>query len=223
MNSRRKFLANAGMLGLGIPALTRLWPFKDKSASDQQIAIPSKANRPVVISTWSFGVQANVAAWEILGKRGYALDAVEAAARVVEADPSNQSVGYGGFPDRDGHVTLDACIMDENGNAGSVTYLENIMHPASVARKVMELTPHVMLSGKGALNFALQQGFEKQNLLTDESRAAWEAWKIKAQYEPIINIENHDTIGILALDQEGRLCGTCTTSGLAFKMNGRVG
>jgi len=184
---------------------------------------------PVVISTWNHGIPANDAAWAILEKGGYALDAVEAGVRVPEADPGVISVGYGGLPDADGKVTLDASIMDEKGRAGSVTFLEHIMHPISVARLVMERTPHVMLSGDGALKFALQNGFEKENLLTPEARKAWKAWKkSNTGFKPVINIENevkvnHDTIGMLAIDREGRLCGACTTSGMAFKMHGRVG
>lgn len=184
---------------------------------------------PVVISTWNFGMQANEAAWKILSTGGYSLDAVEAGVRVPEDDPAIMSVGYGGLPDREGKVTLDACIMDENGNAGSVVCLEKIRHPISVARLVMERTPHVILSGKGALKFALQNGFEKENLLTPEAKKAWKDWKKRDEgFKPIINIEkelkkNHDTIGMLAIDEKGRMCGACTTSGMAYKMSGRVG
>ncbi len=178
---------------------------------------------PITIATWGNNVKATAAAWEVLRRGGYALDAVEAGARVPEADPEDTSVGYGGFPDRDGHVTLDACIMDENGSAGSVCFLEGIMHPISVAKSVMQKTPHVMLAGEGALQFALEQGFKKENLLTPSAQKALETWLIKSEYKPIINIERHDTIGILALDQQRRLSGGCTTSGQAFKMRGRVG
>ncbi len=177
---------------------------------------------PMVISTWK-NEKANEAAWATLQKKGSALDAVEAGARIPEADPNDTSVGYGGFPDRDGHVTLDACIMDEKGNAGSVTFLEGIMHPISVARAVMEKTPHVMLSGEGALQFALSQGFKQENLLTETAKKAWKEWQKEAKYEPKINIERHDTIGLLALGNQGEVSGACTTSGLAFKMHGRVG
>jgi N4-(beta-N-acetylglucosaminyl)-L-asparaginase len=176
----------------------------------------------------------------VLGKGGRALDAVEAGVKIPEADPNNQSVGYGGLPDRDGHVTLDACIMDELYNCGSVMCLEHIMHPISVARLVMEKTPHVVLVGDGALQFALANGFEKINLLTPESEKAWKEWLKTSKYEPIINIENklhktanegnmpggpnnHDTIGMIAMDASGNFSGACTTSGMAFKMHGRVG
>ncbi|MGV3761158.1 N(4)-(beta-N-acetylglucosaminyl)-L-asparaginase [Parapedobacter sp.] len=195
------------------------------------------ANKPIVISTWDFGVAANQAAWSILKEGGRALDAVEAGVRVPEADLSNLTVGKGGYPDRDGHVTLDACIMDDKGNCGSVAALEHIGHPISVARLVMEKTPHVMLVGEGALQFALESGFEREQLLTPESEAAWKAWLKEGKYEPVINIENksfatdrlpgnrynHDTIGMLALDSSNNLSGACTTSGMAFKMRGRVG
>lgn len=182
-----------------------------------------RVNKPIVVSTWNFGLQANLAAWSILSKGGRAIDAVEAGARVPEGDPKETSVGLGGLPDRDGHVTLDACIMDENGNIGSVACLEHIVHPISVARKVMEKTPHVMLVGEGALQFALANGFKKEKLLTKESEKAWKAWLKEKKYKPIANIENHDTIGILALDDSGNLSGACTTSGMAYKMRGRVG
>ena len=188
-------------------------------------ALASKPNaiKPIVISTWNFGLQANEAAWAILSKGGKAIDAVEAGARVPEGDPKETSVGLGGLPDRDGHVTLDACIMDEHGNIGSVACLEHIVHPVSVARKVMEKTPHVMLVGDGALQFALANGFKKENLLTKDSEKAWREWLKEKKYKPVANIENHDTIGILALDQNGDLSGACTTSGMAYKMRGRVG
>lgn len=179
--------------------------------------------KPVVISTWNFGMNANREAWKILSTGGRALDAVEAGARYTEADPSVQTVGYGGFPDRDGHVTLDSCIMDEHGNCGSVAVLEHIKHPVSVARMVMEKTPHIMLAGEGALQFALANGFNKENLLTEPSEKAWREWLKTAQYKPVINVENHDTIGIVALDDKRNLSGACTTSGLAFKMRGRIG
>ncbi|MCE2894783.1 MAG: N(4)-(beta-N-acetylglucosaminyl)-L-asparaginase [Flammeovirgaceae bacterium] len=183
----------------------------------------ARVTKPIVISTWNFGLQANEEAWKILAKGGRALDAVEAGARVPEGDPKETSVGLGGLPDRDGKVTLDACIMDENGNIGSVAFLEHIVHPVSVARMVMEKTQHVMLVGEGALQFALANGFKKEKLLTKESEQAWKEWLKEGKYKPIANIENHDTIGILALDEKGNLSGACTTSGMAYKMRGRVG
>lgn len=183
----------------------------------------SSVRKPIVISTWRHGLPANDAAWKILSSGGTALDAVEAGVRVPEADPEVTSVGYGGLPDRDGNVTLDACIMDDKYNCGSVAYLENIMHPISVARMVMEKTPHVMLAGNGALRFALENGFKKENLLTESSKKAWQEWLTTSEYEPVINWENHDTIGMIALDENGNLSGACTTSGMAYKLNGRIG
>lgn len=185
-------------------------------------SISNNEPRALVLSTWK-NPKANAAAWKIIMNGGSSLDAVEAGANVAEADIKDTSVGFGGLPDNEGNVTLDACIMDHNGNAGSVCYLKNIKHPVSVARKVMEETPHVMLSGEGALKFALDHGFEKTDLLTAEAKKSWLKWKEKNIFKPLINIENHDTIGILAIDSDGKLSGACTTSGLAFKMPGRVG
>ncbi|SHH31681.1 N4-(beta-N-acetylglucosaminyl)-L-asparaginase [Chryseolinea serpens] len=189
----------------------------------QSLAETPEATKPIVLSTWNFGLAANEAAWKILAANGRALDAVEAGARVPEGDPKETSVGLGGLPDRDGRVTLDACIMDEHGGCGSVAFLEHIVHPISVARLVMEKTPHVMLVGEGALQFALANGFKKEKLLTKESEQAWKEWTKKSEYKPVANIENHDTIGIIALDANGNLSGACTTSGMAYKMHGRVG
>jgi N4-(beta-N-acetylglucosaminyl)-L-asparaginase len=179
--------------------------------------------RPLVLSTWRFGMVANEEAWTVLGEGGRALDAVEKGVKLVEADPAERSVGYGGRPDRDGRVTLDACIMDEKANIGAVLCLEHIVHPISVARKVMEETPHVMLSGQGALDFALSKGFPKTNLLTPESEKEWKDWLKTEEYKPKVNIENHDTIGMIAIDAQGNLSGACTTSGMAYKMHGRIG
>jgi len=191
-----------------------------------------------VVSTWDFGVPANQAAWTVLGAGGRALDAVEAGAKVPEADLKNHSVGRAGYPDRDGHVSLDASIMDGDGRCGAVAALEHIAHPISVARRVMEKTPHVLIVGDGALQFALEQGFPREDLLTPESERAWHEWLKSAQYKPAVNSElrsygadgeppggqhNHDTIGMLALDSHGNLAGACTTSGMAWKLHGRVG
>ncbi len=216
MHDRRTFLklstlgALGGLLSPKLGAMTRAQS-------------PNPARRPVVISTWDFGLKANQEAWKVLSTGGKALDAVELGVRLVEDDPNERSVGYGGRPDRDGFVTLDACIMDENAGIGSVAALEHIKNPISVARAVMEKTPHVMLVGQGALEFALEQGFKKMNLLTETSKIEWEQWLKTSTYQPKINIENHDTIGLLALDQNGNLSGGCTTSGMAYKMHGRVG
>lgn len=188
-----------------------------------KIVSSSNLNQPLVLSTWNFGLKANEEAWKVLGSKGSALDAVEQGVKLVEADPNERSVGYGGRPDRDGFVTLDACIMDHEQNIGSVACLQHIMHPISVARAVMEKTPHVMLVGDGALQFAIKQGFKKENLLTPESEKEWKEWLKTSNYKPIVNIENHDTIGMIALDSNGNLSGACTTSGMAYKMHGRVG
>lgn len=200
-------------------ALGGLFPF----LTGTTIQPRRKAEQPVVISTWRHGLAANDEAWKVLSKSGSALDAVEAGVRVTEANPEVQTVGYGGFPDRDGYVTLDACVMDHRDRCGSVAFLQHIKHPVSVARGVMENTPHVMLVGDGALDFALASGFKKEDLLTAEAKKAWSAWKKKSDYQPQINVENHDTIGMLAIDDAGNLSGACTTSGAAYKMHGRVG
>lgn len=186
----------------------------------------AKVNGPIVISTWKHGLEANKAAWAVLSKGGKAIDAVEQAARVTEADVTNRSVGIGGMPDRDGHLTLDACIMDENSRCGSVAFLEGIDHPISVARRVMDKTQHVMLVGEGAYQFAVSEGFKKTKTPLPEVKEEWKKWKKENKdvfKKPEINHENHDTIGIIAIDANGDLSGSCTTSGWAYKMHGRVG
>lgn len=244
MQDRRHFLKAAA---LGAAALS----LEGAKAAPY---VKGPVTKPIVLSTWDFGRDANIAAWEVLKKGGRALDAVEAGVKVPEADPNIHTIGMGGYPDRDGHVTLDACIMDELGNCGSVAALEHVTHAISVARLVMEKTPHIMLVGEGALQFALENGFQKENLLTPDAEKAWKEWLKKAEYKPVINIENqsygkpgaasyvpghedmafsplmlpgnvynHDTIGMVAMDANGNLSGACTTSGMAFKMRGRVG
>jgi len=220
---RRNFIKNASLTGVGLAVGGTMASCADNKTNDSNTdSSTTKTSMPLVIATWNVK-NATAKAWEVLHSGGSTLDAVEQGCRVEEADASGQSVGKGGLPDRDGHVTLDACIMDQHGNCGSVVYLENIVHAISVARKVMENTPHVMLAGKGAKEFAISQGFELEDLLTEASKKDWEEWKIKSEYKPIINIENHDTIGMLAIDKYGDISGACTTSGLAFKMAGRVG
>ena len=213
--SRRGALA----LGLGGAAAAAARP-----------VLAQAAQRAFLLSTWDFGAAANAAAYARWKAGGSLIDALEAGAQVTEADASNHSVGLGGYPDRDGHVTLDAIIMDDRGHVGAVAALEDILHPISVARRVMEKTPHTMLVGEGARQFALEQGFTTTKLLTPEAEAAWREWLKTAQYKPVANIENqrgsaldHDTIGMLACDAQGRLAGACTTSGMAFKLHGRVG
>lgn len=181
---------------------------------------------PIIMSTWNHGLAANQAAWEVLSKGGKAIDAVEKGVRVTEADLTNRSVGIGGRPDRDGHVTLDACIMDEQSRCGSVAFLEGIAHPVSVARAVMEKTQHVMLVGDGAKKFALDYGFQTAKTPLPEVKKEWEQWRKENKdlfKKPEINHENHDTIGMIARDANGDFSGACTTSGWAYKMHGRVG
>lgn len=231
MTTRRTFLigTGAGLAALSLADRARGQRRPSRGLPGAEIVDPVEHGRggPLVVSTWSHGVPANQAAWEVLGGGGRALDAVEAGVHVPEADPSVTSVGYGGRPDRDGHVTLDACIMDERGNAGSVAFLQDIMHPISVARLVMEKTPHVMLVGEGARRFALAQGFPAENLLTEEARRDWLQWLQTSGHQPYGAAADadpgHDTIGMLAIDRAGDLAGACTTSGMSFKMHGRVG
>ncbi len=221
MNNRRNFIKKSS-LGLGVAGIMPLAACS-AGATRSETTASKKVTKPVVISTWNHGQPANAAAWKLLKEGKSALDAVEAGVRVPESDPEVRTVGLGGYPDREGKVTLDACIMDHHSDCGSVAFLQDIENPISVARKVMEETPHVMLVGEGARQFALQQGFEAKNLLTDASKKDWEKWLEKSKYQPVINVENHDTIGMLALDAEGNLSGACTTSGASYKMHGRVG
>ena len=221
---RRNFIKAASLTGAGV-LLSRCIGATDPITSEEPYnEQPIIKNKPVIISTWNHGIAANKAAWEKLESGGSALDAVEAGVRVTESDASNRSVGLGGLPDRDGNVTLDACIMNHESECGSVAYLQNIENPISVARKVMEDTPHVMMVGNGAFKFAIEKGFEKKNLLTPEAKETWLKWKESEDLKkPEINSENHDTIGQLAMDKDGNLSGACTTSGWAYKLPGRVG
>ena len=220
---RRKFILNASLTGLGIAVGNSLTSCKDNvQIKNSATSSTIKPSLPLVIATWHVK-EASAKAWEILENGGNSLDAVEQGCMIEEANEKGQSVGKGGLPDREGHVSLDACIMDKNGNCGAVVYLQDIKHAVSVARKIMEDTPHVMLAGEGAKQFAASKGFEVEDLLTEASKKAWEEWKIESKYQPRINIENHDTIGMLAIDKNGDISGACTTSGLSFKMPGRVG
>ena len=217
------------MLGLGLVAAGCSPAGAKEQASKPASKLPEfdPEKAPLVLSTWNHGMAANEGAWSVLGSGGAAFDAVEKGVMVTESDPENRSVGLAGLPDRDGHTTLDACIMDHEGRCGSVAFLENIEHPISVARKVLEDTPHVMLVGEGAYQFAISKGFPRREFLTeasrDEVRAAYEKWLQTSNYKPVINAENHDTIGMIALDSQGNLSGACTTSGMAYKLHGRVG
>jgi N4-(beta-N-acetylglucosaminyl)-L-asparaginase len=234
MKSRRKFL-------LQTVAAVSLIPF----ASAANAMFKKRSNYPIVISTWDAGIRANAKAWELIQDNKRALDAVEAGVMVTESE-KNCCVGLSANPDRDGIVTLDACIMDEHGNCGSVAALEQIEHPVSVARKVMENSPHVMLVGEGALQFAVQNGFKKlPKKLSTDAEKNYSEWLKSNAYKPKINIENlgnkphkggpnppdkfdngdwnHDTIGMLAMDKFNNISGSCTTSGMGFKYHGRVG
>jgi N4-(beta-N-acetylglucosaminyl)-L-asparaginase len=235
MSSRRKFLQSSLLGSAGIILS------KDLLATENNLPVSTVKGNPIVISTWDAGLAANTGAWEILSKNGRALDAVEAGVMVTEAS-QNCCVGLGANPDRDGHVTLDACIMDEHFNCGSVGFLERIKHPVSVARRVMEKTPHVMLVGSGAQQFAVAEGFPlEEDKLSPDAQKMYDNWLKTSQYKPVINIENqkdhgpfapiqletgewnHDTIGMVAMDANGNLSGSCTTSGMGFKMRGRLG
>lgn len=234
MASRRNFLQSSVFSSVAV--------LLGRKAAAQETAYPVVTGKPIVISTWDAGLNANKGAWEVLGKGGRALDAVEAGVMVTEAEQSC-CVGLGANPDRDGFVTLDACIMDDKFNCGSVAFLERIKHPISVARRVMEKTPHVMLVGSGAQQFAVAEGFPlEEQKLSEDAQQSYQQWLKKSEYKPIINIENtkkehgpfapaqlengdwnHDTIGMVAMDAKGNLSGSCTTSGMGFKMRGRLG
>ena len=194
-------------------------------------------SKPIILSTWNHGMPANVRAMEVLSAGGSVLDAVEKGLAVVESDFTNRSVGLGGLPDRDGKVTLDACIQDHDGRAGAVAFIQEFEHPISIARAIMERTPHVMLVGSGAERWALENGFSRTAVDIPEVRQAWREWLLTSEYKPGVNTENrsseptklqggseqHDTIGMIAMDAQGRMAGSCTTSGMAWKIHGRVG
>ena len=221
MKNRRDFIKLSALVGGSIITQSACSPKEQQTKNETPL--PVEIKKPIVISTWRHGIEANQAAWEVLKTGGSALDAVEKGVMVTESNPENSSVGLGGRPDREGVVTLDACIMNHENECGAVAFLQNIENPISVARKVMEDTQHVMLAGEGALQFAIEKGFKETNLLTEKSKEAWLKWLEESKYEPIINIENHDTIGLLAMDEAGNLSGACTTSGMAYKLHGRVG
>lgn len=221
--NRKTFLRNsalaATMVGVSGKLSAGEEPQKGKKKNPNSIA-----GLPIVISTWRHGVPANEEAMKTLKAGGSALDAAEKGVWAIEADLTNTSVGLGGFPDRDGIVTLDACIMEGSGKCGGVAFVQGVEHPISLARAVMEKTPHVLIVGRGAELFAESLGIKLlPNKRTETTDKAWKDWLKEKNYKPIINIENHDTIGLLAMDQDGAIAGACTTSGLAWKMHGRVG
>lgn len=222
---RRKFIQNTSLTSVGITLGTTLISCKKQSeeqSQKEQEIMTNTTSTPIAVCTWRF-TKANAKAGEALASGKSALDAVIEGVAVEEENLKNTTVGKGGAPDRDGNVTLDACVMNPEGDYGAVLCVENITNVAALARKVMEDTPHVMLAAEGAEEFGYQSGFSKENLLTEESKKAWEEWKKTSEYKPIINIENHDTIGMLAIDNNGDIAGACTTSGLSYKMKGRVG
>ena len=218
---RRTFIKTASLAGAATVITKNAF---SESGAGFLSNIGSGSRGPIILSTWDFGAEVPRSALKALEGGGTIVDAVEKAVMVPEADPKVTSVGYGGFPDRDGKVTVDACIMDGEGNCGSVMFLEHIMHPISVARLVMEKTPHVFLAGEGALQFALENGLKRENLLTPEAEKAWKEWLKTSNYKPpSVDKNNHDTIGLLAMDLKGNMAGACTTSGMAWKIHGRVG
>jgi N4-(beta-N-acetylglucosaminyl)-L-asparaginase len=219
---RRKFIQNAALAGASLTMSNSILSCNEKTKHLEGTQSFSDGSFPLVVATWNVK-NATAKAWETLQKGNTVVDAIEKGCNVEEDNAEGLSVGKGGLPDREGKVTLDACIMNSEGNCGSVVYLQNITHAISVARKVMEKTPHVMLAGKGAEQFAYEMGFKTEDLLTEKAKKAWEEWKVKSEYKPLINIENHDTIGMLAIDKKGNISGGCTTSGLSYKMAGRVG
>lgn len=220
MQDRRTFLKKSLIAGssLLVPATIA------NRMGSNIIKTRKKADRPLILSTWNHGMPANERAWEVLDERGSIIDAVEEGVKVTESDLSNLSVGLQGLPDREGIVTLDASIMKGDGSCGSVAFVRQIKHPISLARLVMDDTPHIMLAGEGARQFAIDKGFSlEEEKLSPNAEKAYLEWIKKSEYKPVINIENHDTIGMIGLDENGNMAGSCTTSGLAYKMHGRVG
>ena len=217
MSQRRKFIKQS-LLGsaIFIPGVSQAFTQKKQGLVNGE--------KPLILSTWNHGLPANEAALKKLQESGSIVDAVEAGVKDTELDLENLSVGLQGLPDREGITTLDASIMKGDGSCGSVAFVRQVKHPISLARAVMEKTPHVMLAGEGAKQFAIAEGFPiEEEILSPKAAKAYEEWKKTSQYKPVINIENHDTIGMIGMDASGKLAGSCTTSGLAYKMHGRVG
>lgn len=225
---RRKFINTSVIAGAGVAtgaaalSCRETTTTKGEEGGDSAFAKAQQKPSPIAICTWAFS-GATEKAGQLLAEGASALDAIIAGVAVEEENLENTTVGIGATPDREGNVTLDACVMNPEGDCGAVLAVENIVHVAALARRVMEETPHVILAGKGAEEFGYSQGFKKENLLTEERKEAWKTWLKTSDYKPEINIENHDTIGMLAIDASGDIAGVCTTSGLGYKMKGRVG
>lgn len=237
--TRRTFLQQAGSIGAGAALMNTL---------PASAARTAPASRPIVVASAN-GLRAVTRAMEMIRTGADALDAVIAGVNIVEDDPNDTSVGYGGLPNEEGVVELDAAVMHgPTHRAGAVASLRNIKNPSRVARTVMERTDHVLLVGEGALRFARAHGFPEENLLTDRAREAWLHWKEnlsrKDDWLPPHTREDADigmlphpllqdafgayyrhtgTIHCSGLDAHGNLSCVTTTSGLAFKIPGRVG
>jgi N4-(beta-N-acetylglucosaminyl)-L-asparaginase len=214
-HDRRHFL-KLGLVG------TAAWAVGCRDRGTDVVPVHGRSGA-VVLSTWKHGVQANARAWELLSSGSSILDAVQEGVAAVESDLSNRSVGLGGRPDRDGFVTLDACLQDHDGRAGAVAFVQGFENPIRIARAVMDRTPHVLLVGAGAERWALENGFTKREVVIDAVQEEWREWLSTSRYKPEANIENHDTIGMIGMSEDGILAGACTTSGLAYKVHGRVG
>ncbi|MGE4618819.1 MAG: N(4)-(beta-N-acetylglucosaminyl)-L-asparaginase [Planctomycetota bacterium] len=212
---RRNFLLQGVAAGAGLLASPGLRGQESSGSQNPEV--------PVIISTWPFGEAANIEALSVLKNGGSALDAVERGVMTAEANPAITSVGFGGFPNREGEVELDAAICEgKTRDGGAVCGLTGYRHPIQVARKVMEESRHLILVGKGATSFARAQGFEEQETLSDGAREAYRKWREKhpkADGKP----EGHDTLGLVAMSTSGSMAAACTTSGMAWKLPGRVG
>ena len=222
MLKRRKFIQNTSASAItGGTMMAR-------AEEEQPKSNPKQVKFPRFISTWKFGQPVNEAALKTVQQGGSMLDGIEKGIWVAESDAQNASVGLGGIPAANGRVQLDACIMNgPDHNAGAVAGIEEILHPISVARKVMEETIHVMLVGDGAQQFAIDNGFQKTNLLTENQKKNYESYlekKVtKQKEEQKVDEDHHDTIALLGVDEKGDIVGGCSTSGWGFKIPGRVG
>ena len=255
--SRRRFFL-ASLLGSAVASTGKLFagvaPPDSRSSRDKSASpVPAgSGKRPLIISSAN-GVNALGKGMDILKAGGDTLDAVVAAVTIVEDDPNDDSVGYGGLPNEEGEVELDAsCMHGPTHRAGSVAGVRRIKNVARLAKTVMEKTNHVMIVGDGARRFAVAQGFEEMNLLTEHSRKLWLAWKARTSFnwrpgidspewkehlaelfdgdqkmmayaERVITRPPTGTIPCMAVDGKGDISATTTTSGLAWKIPGRVG